>query len=835
MPTHQAQLDTLSFYMNDVTRCEQSLHQLNLMWELIEASAKMNCPAEARLLLAAVGETRTNFGQLERALLTNLVHEKAAQVRTETATKARYTIDILVRNLFERTADVGFLASDAGLRRFVAGLDTDAGQVRQRLCAYRDKYTVYEEVMLLGEDGRVLMQTASGAAPVAAAEPLVAQSLAADGYVEAFRTTGLRPDGLPALMYAHRILHPDSGAPAGVLCLFFRFEHELDAIFSAYRDPERRFNMLLLDADDRVIASADPLWIPRGATVPVNLAGETQPQLFGGREYLVSTAASAGYQGYPGPAGWKTQVMVPLDLAFRHNDMQAFDRFEPAQLQGLLANAHTFSPALHQLTHAVSRTIGTIGRIVWNGKVGGAAGESSDKLNTVLDQITRTGAQSDALFSRATRDLYQTVLASSLRGAEFTSQLLVDLLDRNLYERANDCRWWALNAQLQHGLLRADDLAEAAAMRAVLEHINGLYTVYARLVVYDRQGRIVACTGAQDVLGLRIDARTLGAVCALHGELDHYAEPFGPSPLYDGRNGHVYHAAIRHPEQAGQIVGGIGAVFDSAAELPTMLRGGVGGDARMRACFVTPGAAVIAASDGDAYPDGTVMDDFGALLEEAAARGGSVSRIVTHRGRHCIAACTAASGYREFRAVAGREEPVFALLWVDFGPAGAATKAAVAAPFEQENFGGRDYATFLAGGALLAMAAADVQEAVPFARVQKAVGGAPERLGMLDVQRKDGGSHVVWVFDLARMLGGRPAAPDENSQVVLVRRGAHVAGLLVDSLHAVQAFDDDSVIVSPLDHDGLSLSPRLIKANRGDLVLQEICVDRLYARLHATP
>ena len=31
---------------------------------------------------------------------------------------ARVTIDILIRNLFERTADIGFLATDSEIRRF---------------------------------------------------------------------------------------------------------------------------------------------------------------------------------------------------------------------------------------------------------------------------------------------------------------------------------------------------------------------------------------------------------------------------------------------------------------------------------------------------------------------------------------------------------------------------------------------------------------------------------------------------------------------------------------------------------------------------------------------
>ena len=262
-------------YMPDVARCELSLRELNQMWQLIESSAKMNCPAEARLLLPAMVATRTGFAHLEQALIANLVQEKVNQVLANLGTQARYAIDILVRNLFERTADVGFLATDADLCTFVADFadDRDHGHdhhrasldaARRRLAAYRDKYTVYDEILLLDTGGRVLVQ-ADMTTPVARSlDPLLAATLAADGYVETFRSTDLRPAKSRALVYSHRMRDPRSGAVVGMLCLCFNFEQEMDAIFTAYRDPSHRANMLLLDADNRVVSSADPLWIPAG-------------------------------------------------------------------------------------------------------------------------------------------------------------------------------------------------------------------------------------------------------------------------------------------------------------------------------------------------------------------------------------------------------------------------------------------------------------------------------------------------------------------------------------------------------------------------------------------
>jgi chemotaxis signal transduction protein len=824
--------------MPDVARCELSLRELNQMWRLIESSAKMNCPAEARLLLPAMVATRTGFAHLEQALVANLVQEKVRHVLADLGTQARYAIEILVRNLYERTADVGFLATDVELCRFVAGLDGDREQARQRLSDYRDKYTVYDEIQLLDTEGRVLVQ-ADPATPVTySRDPLLQQTLDQHGYRETFRATDLRPGKSRALVYSHRMLHPDSGAPAGVLCLCFNFEQEMDAIFAAYRDPSQRANMLLLDAHDHVISSADPLWIPAGVRVPTNADGQPQLLMFGGREYLVRTFSSAGYQGYPGPAGWKAQLMIPVDLAFRGHGEQSLAAVEPALMQGLLSHAAAFSPSLHELMSSVTKTTRTIERIVWNGKVTSAANDSQthshsggiNKLNTVLDQITETGERSDALFSHSIQDLYQTVLASSISEAALTSQLLVDMLDRNLYERANDCRWWALSAQLRCGLAQPS-AEQNAAMAEVLRHINSLYTVYARLFVYDRSGVILASTGDQHAVGQSINSDTLTRVCALRSELDHYAEPFAPSALYGGEATFIYHAAIRHPEHSTTVIGGIGIVFDAQPELLNMLLSGVAGRHNMRAYFVTPEGRVLSSTDAACAP-GDLLQLGGGL------HGSSTARILQHDGQYVIAACTRASGYREFRAADGVEQPVIAVLLQAFGPVRHDLPARASVRIERLRDSGADFAIFYAGRTLMALRALQIQEAVPFAKVQRTasagagIAGAA-RIGMLDVPLAGSHKHFVWVFDLALLVTGKPGVVSDNSQVMLVRHGGNTIGLLVDDLHSVQQFDSIDLTESPLGAGDAALAPRLIKANQGNLLIQEIDLERLFARLRA--
>jgi hypothetical protein len=104
-----------------------------------------------------------------------MVHQSVTGVMAALATQAQNVIDTLVRNLYERTADVGFLATDSMLCRYVAGLADGVG-VQERLRAYRSKYTVYNEILLVGLDGTVLAQT-DGDSPVEGSQdPLLAHA-----------------------------------------------------------------------------------------------------------------------------------------------------------------------------------------------------------------------------------------------------------------------------------------------------------------------------------------------------------------------------------------------------------------------------------------------------------------------------------------------------------------------------------------------------------------------------------------------------------------------------------------------------------------------------------
>lgn len=837
MPLHPIDhTDMFMPFMRNVVRCESSLRELNLMWRLIEASAKMNCPQEAHSILPMVAATREGFQRLEGDLVTSLVQESLGKVMSEIGTHARHVIDIVVRNLYERTADVGFLATDRELCRFVAGIDNDPRPVLARLREYRSKYTVYDDILLLDLHGNVLAQTDEDSPVEGSHDRLLAQTLQSHSYVETFRATDLRPGKPHALIYSQRMLHPRSGEPVGVLCLSFSFQEEMQGIFHSRQNENARNIALLLDADNRVIASADPLWVPIGARVPVHQNGASPVLLYGGRTYLTQTVAAQGYQDYPGPPGWRGQVMVPVELAFvAYQASRAIDQLEPAIAQGLLAHAHTFCPPLYEIVSAAD----TIRRVVWNGQVM-TAGQSGgvQKLKAILEQIGETGARTNQMFSQSIRDLYDTVLSSSMRDSEFLTQLLVDLLDRNLYERANDCRWWAQAPALR--ALLTDGTPDTAGACQVLEHINSLYTVYSRLVVYDRQGYIVAasnptCQDGSSVLGTSLAAETLAAVLALPSTQSYHVTPWGPSPLDDGKPTCVYHAAIRAPGNDSAVVGGIGIVFNASGEFAAMLHGATAGKANTVTVFVDRHGEVLASTD-PARPVG----QFLALPADMQAlpRGASLARAMVHDGHYCIVGCSASNGYREFKVSDGYRHDVLALSFESFGAMQSGAIDAAQRPrttlvSDTPAQGSQEMATFFVDAGLFALDTQGILEALPASAIAPvSVGRLPYCVGALARKAQGNITGYIWVFDLGHLLRGTPSQATPHSQVIVLEHDDRRIGLLVNELHGVTTFASHRIMQAPAmaGHNG-QLIDRLIKANQGEVLVQCLDVEKIMALL----
>lgn len=561
-------------YMPQVDAYHDELIRLQAVWDNLTLLGQLSGVG------GEMGNTRNAFFELSQALMNHLGAEYLQRIKDVLRMKGTVAVDMIQRNLFERTADIGFLATDDSIRQYMRQVPKFANRygeehkqhreqmnqdILRRLHEYVAKYSVYNNVILLSPEGQVVIALHPTGVQHST-DPLIKEALlTSEPYVEVFRHSDLLPQLAQAHIYAYRITD-EAGEALGVLCLCFNFHDECARIFAELDDGDWSV-MTLIDAGGVVIASHDPIQVPLGVQIALHPYGEVNIERFAGRRYLTVTCEGKGYQGYIGQ-GWLGHVMIPIEGAF---ETQADHSHNAHDLKGL----NIFSSALMQIPRSADQIQAGLNRSVWNGSVRQSRKESDSAFaRALLWEVSQTGLKTKTVFSSAIRDLYQTVLGATLDNNRFLASLAVNIMDRNLYERANDCRWWALTDTFRRALSdRKEDTDTQAHLNHILSYINQLYTVYTGIVLYDAQGRVVAVSTSelQNWIGRVLYEPWVGKSLALTHSQEYVISDFVPTPLYHHKPTYIYASAVMHADDVSQVVGGIGVIFDSEPQFKAML------------------------------------------------------------------------------------------------------------------------------------------------------------------------------------------------------------------------------------------------------------------------
>jgi hypothetical protein len=178
----------------------------------------------------------------------------------------------------------------------------------------------------------------------------------------------------------------------------------------------------------------------------------------------------------------------------------------------------------------------------------------------------------------------------------------IELMDRNLYERTCDVRWWATDSAVVDCAATPDD-ATVAHVSERLKVILGAYTVYLDLWLCDLNGNVLA-SGRGDRFNVRgqnvantawfRDARKLRS-----GD-DYVAGDVEQQPLLNNAQVATYCASVRQGGKAnGKPLGVLAIHFDWEAQARAIVEGVRVGDDRTRVLLVDSNFRIIAASDGE--------------------------------------------------------------------------------------------------------------------------------------------------------------------------------------------------------------------------------------------
>ena len=251
-----------------------------------------------------------------------------------------------------------------------------------------------------------------------------------------------------------------------------------------------------------------------------------------------------------------------------------------------------------------------------SGKGFAIVAEEFKKISTEIDGIA------EAMESEVQADLHElsgvgSSVLEQLRGQRLADLALnaIEIIDRNLFERTCDVRWWATDSAVVEAVTKADASSAAHASRRLRIILNA-YTVYLDLWICDLSGKVVA-NGRPDrypaAPGLSV-AATGWFQDALKTTGDGFvACNIERAPALDQALTATYAAPIRaNGEANGRVIGVLGVHFDWAPQAQAVVDGVRLSPAEQqttRVLILDHDGRVLAASDGEGVLTETVKFD----------------------------------------------------------------------------------------------------------------------------------------------------------------------------------------------------------------------------------
>lgn len=260
------------------------------------------------------------------------------------------------------------------------------------------------------------------------------------------------------------------------------------------------------------------------------------------------------------------------------------------------------------------------------GEAGAAFGVVAVAIRDVSGQMVQVAQRlaDDSRVACSELRLVNTELATRVKGERLADLALmnIDVVDRNLYERSCDCRWWATDASVVD-LLTAPSPQAREYCSHRLGQILESYTVYFDIVVADLNGEIVVNgrpTSYDSIGSKHRDARWFTTAMAGRDGTEFGFESVHPSKLVHGERVLAYSCTVRAGgEVRGRPLGVLAVLFRWDALGQTIVQKTPLADHerdKTRVCLIDPHGIILADTAGR-FLEPLDRSGFGELLSEA--------------------------------------------------------------------------------------------------------------------------------------------------------------------------------------------------------------------------
>ncbi len=202
------------------------------------------------------------------------------------------------------------------------------------------------------------------------------------------------------------------------------------------------------------------------------------------------------------------------------------------------------------------------------------AGEVGKTFSVVAEEMSKLSKKIEDTTEHLRRESMGTMTEmgaiikkqiTSIRGVRLSDLALVniDLIDRSLYERSCDVRWWATDGSLTNALVEKNKEATAFASKR-LGGILDSYTVYFDLVLCDSTGNVIANGRPNQYASIgKNQSETTWFRSALEVSKGGFGfQTVHRCPLVNNQMAVIFSCPVHNPNEEEKILGVLGVIFN---------------------------------------------------------------------------------------------------------------------------------------------------------------------------------------------------------------------------------------------------------------------------------
>ena len=569
----------------------------------------------------------------------------------------------------DRTSLEGFLQD-------LVDLDSKISFACYRLEDIKSSYTLYRDLVIADPEGYIIANSNS----LRRSEVLGIRVNDEEWFTRALKTQNgteyIAQDICPSrieeqlsLVYSTAVREnsDENGNVLGAMGIYFDFQGEAKIILDEYMPltpagiiQDGCYSMFT-NSGGMIIASTDEdmLEVGKKAHIPGNnRALDDGEQVntymaFEGIESAIFSSRTDGYLEYRG-LGWSSHVILPKSHIFADTVQADGYNIESRELMNTNIN-----PEINKQTYVkIQNDKNDIQLISLNGTIyASKMGKRGDQLGPIFNQITRSSNFITSKMEELLQEMVAVELQLNLRTLENFAKQAIDLIDRNLFERSADIRWWSTDEYFWKSLSNPSSTEFMKASNR-LQVINGSYTMYRNLVLADSNGIIRACSNTElmsDLAELDVSDHIWFREGARTSNSSQYAvQDVMNSPLEkDKERSLIYAGGVRkNGERKGEAIGVLGVLFDWDTEAKNILSTCLPKDSKGE---VISGSVAVCVNQDHEVIETTGMEDFsiGSILtlpdEVSALRSGEmISGLFEFNDKKYIYGACKTKGYREY-------------------------------------------------------------------------------------------------------------------------------------------------------------------------------------------